>query len=272
MPAIPPLDENVLQAICNGLGDTNEGLTGSEIGQLLAQCGIDDPSPVMTKRVRLFEVLKAKQQGDRCANNVLKFVQDAMAPVRFIGQVQRLATMRERVNTALLFCGYSLAENGTLTKVREARTLAEAQQRASRLRAELVQRKVHPDVLRFCRAELLQDNYFHTVFEAAKSVAEKIRQRTGLSGDGANSVDEAFGLSIPLLAINSLRTDTEKSEQKGFANLLRGIFGTFRNVTAHAPKIVWPIDEQDALDLLSMVSYLHRRLDSAVSTGLKKGP
>ena len=33
--------------------------------------------------------------------------------------------------------------------------------------------------------------------------------------------------------------------------LLKGMFGTFRNVTAHAPKIAWPIDEQDALDLLT---------------------
>jgi uncharacterized protein (TIGR02391 family) len=60
-----------------------------------------------------------------------------------------------------------------------------------------------------------------------------------------------------------LRTETEQSEQKGFANLVRGMFGTFRNVTAHAPKLRWPIDEQDALDLLSLVSYLHRRIDAA---------
>lgn len=41
------------------------------------------------------------------------------------------------------------------------------------------------------------------------------------------------------------------------------MFGTFRNVTGHAPKITWPISEQDALDLLTLVSYLHRRLDDA---------
>jgi uncharacterized protein (TIGR02391 family) len=142
----------------------------------------------------------------------------------------------------------------------------------SRESAELVQRKVHPDVLKFCRAELLEDNYFHAVFEATKSVAEKIRQRTGLTGDGADIVDAAFGLSTSLLAINSLRTDTEKSEQKGFANLLRGMFGTFRNVTGHAAKIMWLIDEQDALDLLSLVSYMHRRLDAAANTRLKANP
>jgi len=33
-----------------------------------------------------------------------------------------------------------------------------------------------------------------------------------------------------------------------------------------APKISWPMGEQDALDLLSIVSFLHRRLDDAVLT------
>jgi hypothetical protein len=47
----------------------------------------------------------------------------------------------------------------------------------------------------------------------------------------------------------------------------RGLFGTFRNTTAHAPKIKWVINEQDALDMLSLSSLLHRRLDLAVRTG-----
>jgi uncharacterized protein (TIGR02391 family) len=150
-----------------------------------------------------------------------------------------------------------------LRSVTEARTLSEAQERAGRLRAELTRRKVHHDVLQFCRAELLQENYFHAVFEATKSVAQKIRDKTGLTGDGADLADTAFALKSPLLAINTLRTETEQSEQKGFVNLIKGMFGTFRNVTAHAAKITWSINEQDALDLLSLVSYVHRRLDAA---------
>jgi uncharacterized protein (TIGR02391 family) len=84
-----------------------------------------------------------------------------------------------------------------------------------------------------------------------------------LGGDGADIVTKAFAVSAPMLAINTLRTETEQSEQKGFANLLIGMFGTFRNVTGHAPKVTWPIEEQDALDLFSLVSYVHRRLDAA---------
>ena len=37
----------------------------------------------------------------------------------------------------------------------------------------------------------------------------------------------------------------------------------FRNPEAHELKTEWIIEEQDALDILSMISYCHRRLDKA---------
>jgi len=190
-----------------------------------------------------------------------------MDPVRWSGRSAAYESMRQQVNTVLSFSGYVVGEDGSLRLVPKAYTLGQAEARAGRLRAELQRRSVHPDVLRFCRAELLQENYFHAVFEATKSVAEKIRQMTGLTSDGAKLVEQALGLGksgFPVMAFNSLRTDTERSEHTGMVNLLKGMFGAFRNVTAHAPKITWPISEQDAMDLLSIASLLHRRLDNAV--------
>jgi uncharacterized protein (TIGR02391 family) len=186
-----------------------------------------------------------------------------MNPVRFVARKQDFVDIRHRLNEVLAFAGLTVTEAGKLGPVQAARTLDEAAERAGRLQSALLQRKVHPDVLKFCKAELLQENYFHAVFEATKSVADKIREKTGLRADGSELVDAAFGIKNPILAINSLQTETEESEHKGFANLLKGMFGTFRNVTGHAPKVKWPIEEQDAMDLLTMVSYLHRRLDRA---------
>ena len=48
--------------------------------------------------------------------------------------------------------------------------------------------------------------------------------------------------------------DTEKNKQRDFANLLRGLVGRLRNVTAHEAHIYWPISKEDAEDLLSIVS------------------
>ncbi|HEX5482190.1 MAG TPA: TIGR02391 family protein [Terriglobia bacterium] len=257
--AIASFAESHIRKLAEILADA---YTHGELSGLLVQCGIAEQGG-NPKWERVLLALAARQKADRCGNNVGAFIQAAMDPARFVGRTDDFAKFRDRLNEVLAFSGLHLGEDGKLKSVTQARTLTEAQERAGRLRNYLLQRNVHPDVLQFCRVELLQENYFHAVFEAAKSVAEKIRDKTGLTGDGADIVDKAFSLTAPLLAINTLRTETEQSEQKGFANLLKGMFGTFRNVTAHAPKITWPIPEQDALDLLSLVSYLHRRLDAA---------
>jgi uncharacterized protein (TIGR02391 family) len=179
----------------------------------------------------------------------------------------RFDTLRERLNRVLSFCGLVLGEDGKLGTSDQVDTISEAQRRASRLRAVLTERHCHPDVLIFCIAELLQDNYFHAVLEATKSVAEKIRTKAGVDKDRAILVDEVFGFGkdkMPRLAFNALSTETERGEQQGIATLMKGMFGTFRNPTAHAPKVEWPMSEQDASDLLSLASFLHRRIDASI--------
>jgi uncharacterized protein (TIGR02391 family) len=263
------LNDANLEALCNVLGDTGTGLTGSEIGRYLRDCGIADPLPGMTKRVRLLEALRSKQNADRCANGVLHFVKYVMDPVRHTGNRAYYETKRAEVNAVLAFSGVELQEDGKLRRRTAATTLSQAEAAATALRKALVERKVHGDVLMFCRAELVADNYFHAVFEATKSVAEKLRAKTGLISDGAALVDEALGMGrggVPRLAFNSLQTESERSEHTGLINLIKGVFGAFRNTTAHAPRIHWNVTEQDALDVLTTLSLIHRRLDSAVRT------
>src|SRR3546814_9690459 len=91
----------------------------------------------------------------------------------------------------------------------------------------------------------MEENYFHAVLEAVKGVAERLREMSGLGMDGAELINRVFSVKSPIIALNSLATDTEQSEQKGIANMLLGVFGAIRNPVAHAPKIVWAMPEQD---------------------------
>lgn len=252
-----------LEAIARALGHTNEGLTGGEIEILLAMARITDVDPGITKRKRLYNALATNQNARGHRRHVLAFIRHAMKPARYVENPDRFEPMRANLNRALLFCGLAISEAGDLTKVDAARTLSEARRRAQELRADLAGRGVHPDVLRFCREELLAENYFHAVLEAVKSVLEKMREKTGLTDDGGTLVDRALGGDVPMLAINSLKNDSETSEQRGFANLVKGVVGMFRNPTAHSPRILWEITKSDAEDLLSLVSLIHRRLDAS---------
>jgi uncharacterized protein (TIGR02391 family) len=267
--AIPRLDEANLQALCAILGETDGGLTGTEIGQYLSECGIADPAAGITKRHRLYAALAAVQRRDNSANSVLRFVKYVVNPVRYVGHPEVFESRRVQINHVLAFSGLALGEDGKLRHAKAAQTLSEAEAAAGKLRRALVDRRVHADVLKFCVAELVADNYFHAVFEATKSVAEKLRQTSGLTSDGAALVDEALGLSrsgYPRLAFNALQSDSDRSEHTGLMNLIKGVFGAFRNTTAHVPKIHWNVSEQDALDILTTLSLIHRRLDAAVRT------
>jgi uncharacterized protein (TIGR02391 family) len=254
--------QDQLEAIAGALGDTDAGLIGTEIQHLLATAKIADPGP-LTKRVRLFNAFVENQNARQDRIHVLAFIRHAMKPARYSRAPERYEPMRALLNQALAFAGLVVDQTGKLTSVEVAQTLPEAQRRARELRADLEGRGVHPDVLKFCRAELLADNYFHAVQEAVKSVADKIRTRTGLTDDGAGLVDRAFGGDTPMLAINARSTVSERSEQTGFANLMRGTFGMFRNPTAHEARIHWPMPKEDAEDILTIVSLIHRRLDAA---------
>lgn len=262
-PRIPTLSPGQLEAICKVLGDTETGLTGAEIGQFLAQVRVLDPTPEMTKWKRLYNALAQRQNRDQTGDRVFAFIARSMEPARYEGRGKLFEERRRRLNVPLAYLGYEFSNDGRFHVRRPANTLPEAEARADRLRVLLTQRNIHPDVIQFCRAELLEDDCFHAVLEACKSVAAKVRDRTGLTSDGAELVQEALGGQAPHLCINAFSTDTEKGEQRGFVNLATGLFGTFRNPTAHEARIRWPLFEEDALDLFALASYVHRRIDRA---------
>ena len=263
---VPPFEVQHLEAIARVLGDTNEGLTGREINNLLRDSKIPNVSPVATKWERIYNAFAAFQNEHQVGNHVVVFIKHAMHPASYTDCPDVFRKTKDRLNTVLALCGMQLTDGGEVRRVDKAKTLDEAMERADRLQAMLKARQVHADVLEHCNAEILQKNYFHAVEEAIKSITTKIRRLSGLTNDGAQLVRDAFELgrnNTPLLALSTLDTDTLRGEQRGFVSLLIGLYGTIRNPLAHNAKIEWDMNEQDALDILTMISLIHRKLDKA---------
>jgi len=185
-----------------------------------------------------------------------------MKPSRF-EDIERYEFLRGEINKKLCFIGLFLNDSGVFNPVEKAQNISQAKLRVNRFRSILEARNAHKAIFNYCNSELISENYFHSVFEAVKSIAEEVRKISELTSDGGELIDRAFLGSSPILKINAYQTETEISEQKGFANLIKGIFGMFRNTTAHSPKIIWSISEEDALDIMSTISLIHRRLETA---------
>jgi uncharacterized protein (TIGR02391 family) len=255
---IQKLDLATLEQIARAIGDM---FTGSQIVALLREAGIENKSPNSTKWRILNDCFIAQQNKDNCANNVLNLIKIAFNPRRHLNN-SNYDNMRTELNKHLSFEGIEITDKGEIGQVSKSTTISEAQKRADNLKNRLRARNAHNDIFVYCGTEIEAENYFHVVFEATKGIFDKIRKKTGLVSDGARLVDEAFSFDttspIPYLALNELDTETKQSEQKGFMNLLKGVYGTFRNPCGHEVKIAWEIKEADALDTLSLISLIYR--------------
>ncbi|MDX3077898.1 TIGR02391 family protein [Streptomyces sp. MI02-7b] len=261
---IAPWPATAVAAVAGVLGDTDDGLTKREIDDLLAAVRVP-PVEGSSKRDRLTQSLLARQDRDQAANCVVAFIREAMAPVRYAQRPAVFSRRQDDLNEVLVHLGLRVTEAGQVARGPVAATLSEAARHASSLRAELRRRETHPEVLRYCTEEILAKNAFHAGLEAVKSVADRLRTMTGEQLDGARLVDAVLmpGSGIARVAVNTGSTPTELDEQKGLANLVKGLFSMFRNPAAHDPRLHRPVTDAELLELLTTLSMVHRRLDHA---------
>lgn len=236
-------------------------MKGSEIDRVFSRLGIEDNSGYSTKWRRLEFALTERQKRDGAGNMILKFIQEVLSPVNYVGALQSFEERCADLNKILAFSGIQYREDGEFVKIETAKTINDAQRRVQSLVSQLKLRGVHGRVLQYCREELLQENYFHAVLEATKSLCDQVRLLSHLSDDGTPLYDTAFSINSPYLVLNSLQTESQKSQQKGLSMMLKGINSMVRNVTAHEPRVRWIIEESEAIDVLMTISFLHKKLD-----------
>lgn len=268
------LDEQQLKAICDVLGETNLGYTKKELTRLLEQSKIEivpdgrsnnayGYTMGLNKRDWLYNCLANEINKKRSLNGVYNFLEKALNPVAFTDERSRnkYDYLLEGVNRALLLAGLEITKEGKLTEVVQAKTLDEVDRRVNSLQRQLYNRAIHNEVQKYCIKDYLQKDYYDAVFEAAKGLAERVREITGLTTDGGTLFQTAFSKNDPYLFFNSMQTDSEKSEFIGLKELMEAIFHLARNPAAHTPKINWKVDEAKALDILTLISFAHKYLD-----------
>jgi uncharacterized protein (TIGR02391 family) len=268
------LDEQQLKAVCDVLAETNSGYTKTELTRLLEQSRIEVVSDGRTsnaygytlglnKRDWLYKCFAEEINKSHSLIRIYSFLEKALNPVVFTDEKSRdkYNYLLEGTNKALLLAGLEITKEGKLIEVVQAKTLDEVDRRVNSLQRQLYNRAIHNEVQKYCIKDYLQKDYYDTVFEAAKGLAERVRQITGLTTDGGTLFQTAFSKNDPYLFFNSMQTDSEKSEFTGLKELLEAIFHLVRNPAAHTPKINWKVDEGKALDILTLISFAHKYLD-----------
>lgn len=258
---LPRLGQSEIELIARALADTTFGFTGTELGMYIPQYGFKDTDPTITKHKRLYNAFCERVTREQNSDCIFIFLQNTLNPIRGLHNQELHEKRRFEVNKVLMFHGIELDENGKFHEVDRAKTVSEVVSRTQKLRQKLYDYDAHYYVLRCCKCELLQENYFHAVLEAAKGLCEIIRERTGLREDGSELIDKTFSKKDPYLALNTLQTETECSMQNGLKEMINGILHMVRNVTAHELKIRWDINEKDAIEILNIISLLHKYIE-----------
>lgn len=129
---------------------------------------------------------------------------------------------------------------------------------------EFLRRNFHSDVITHSQKLFAQGNYFHAVFESAKAYNKDVKTKSQSDKDGQSLMLNVWGCQSGVLKVTACQSQTDKDFQDGIKFISGGLMSAIRNPTAHEPAITWPIDKQDCLDILSLISFLYRQLDKSV--------
>ncbi len=277
MATINKFSESDCKQICSIL---KEYCSGSEITTFLKDLNFYDiqiqsssqASVKYSKADRLTVSVMKEQLKYNNGSPLIQLIEKIYNPIRFIGTQYNWEVAKLELNTKSQFWGFELDDSGKIIKSTKVTTYAEAEIRYNSLKSRLLSNNIHHEVLKYCKAEYLEDNYFHCILEASKALFDKIRSISTLDLDGNILINTVFNEKSPIVVFNSLRTSDERNEYLGFKYLLKSITCLFRNPTAHNPKIYSITTEEDALMTLNIISFAFKQLDlcSLNSYSLKK--
>ena len=158
MSRIPKIPESQIEGLAKVLG---ECASGTDISRVLDSQGIVDDSGESTKWRRLYRVFLNVQSQDGSANRILAFVRSFLDPARFVRRQTIFEEHRGELNAVLAFSGLSYGPDGKFRRQEPAQTLDEAERRVETIRTKFRERRLHPEVMKYCKTELMQENYFH---------------------------------------------------------------------------------------------------------------
>ncbi|PKP58535.1 TIGR02391 family protein [Candidatus Atribacteria bacterium HGW-Atribacteria-1] len=75
--------------------------------------------------------------------------------------------------------------------------------------------------------------YSDAILDSIKYLTNIIREKSKVDGDGVGLIGQAFGGQSPKIKINKMVTTSEIDEQKGYEQILRGIYCGIRNPRSH---------------------------------------
>ena len=217
-----PFNDQALKRLAQILAEHG---TGREISDAFesSKNDIHEVKPqTATKWLRIYSAFQNSQQATSYNTGVLVFIKNYLSKERFTfaGGAEKFNDIRGKINMVLQLDGLEYTEEGKFQTVKKSLTLSDSERRANVLRDKFNQRNIHPEVMKYCQAEYLNEDHHHVVFEACKGLCQRIRDMSGMAanGDGVllvrNMMDRRKG-QPPRIQFTDLLTETDRNVHDG---------------------------------------------------------
>jgi len=131
--------------------------------------------------------------------------------------------------------------------------------------AILDRENLHQEVYKHAKSSFQHEKYAHAVLEACKAYDKAVQAKTGLSKSGRGLMQEAWSWKACILRVTTGVSDSDENFHEGLKLFSEGVMTGVRNIPAHEPILSWPIDKQDCIDYLHLLSLLFRKLDKSTN-------
>lgn len=270
MTTIPSIDNTYITMLCDAFVAMEDVISDGELGGLIISSGIQDIHHNASRHRRLSSAFIADQDHHRCADNLATFLRRAGYHIKRSRGDAAFKRYTKEINQVLSFAGYEINQDSEIKLLDRSKTTyvpPDAEERAKQFREVLKQHKLHPDIEMICRAEFFVERGYHRpVKESMRFLIEKIRAKAALQADGPELAEHAFSFAWPgkpVLMINHFMTEKDIAEQFSFMVLLKAYLLMFQDEQTRAFKPSWEMTLEDAINLLNLVSYFHRKVDKS---------
>jgi uncharacterized protein (TIGR02391 family) len=259
---VDPFSLSALERIAKIIGDR---YTGSEITEFFRKAGFPQiRHDGSTKWRFVYSALEQIQNNTYGPYQIAKIVQQLCDPQEYFGNAEGHRQIVNEINEILSFYGLTVnTKDGKIIVTGKTDAVLRLRSRESEEAKLFDSRVFHPEVKKHARLLFLEGRHFHAVFECCKAFDKYVREKSKLDKHGSELMSATLSPKGPL-KLNSQRTETERNEQEGVMHLCMGLMRAIRNPESHEPELDWPITREDALDILSLISFLYRQVDKAV--------
>ena len=234
--------------------------TGNEITDLFRKAGCKHiKHDGTTKWIFLYNIFDELQKHDIGQSIIIKFLEAACNPQEFFETPDDREIVVGKINDVLAFYNLKINDQGKAEPISKKRTTISSTKTYNEKLFE--QRNYHEQIINHAKIQFISKQYFIAINECCKTFDNYVKSKSKIDSHGYNLMSKALSPNGPL-KLNPHITETEKNQQAGLMHMCMGLMYHVRNPTSHETQQDLSISREDALDIMSFISYLFKQIDN----------